>query len=710
MAAYGLRENAVMRFVGNDELDQRDKDEAKKADEKQIRPEVSSLAGHVRNAFTVAVTAKQSVQEEMLRCLRQRNGIYEADVLQGIQAQGGTEIYMMITDIKSRALESFLEDSLIPVGERPFEAKSSPIPEIPPEIAARAWMMLGKELEQQLMAENGGVFDPRMLTPELLQQEGEKLKQDLLKEMKAIADEAAKELSERIDDEFVEGKWYEALSDFIRDVSTYPTAFVVGPTYRKKKVLEWEPIPGTQLSQVKAVEKIVKEYDRFDPFDVYPSPGAKSIQDGELCLRMRYRRSDLVQMKGVPGYDGATIDKVLDMYGSTGFRDYIYTDTEHADLHDRQMETWDPTGWIDGVKFFGSVQGLMLRQWGMDKEQVPDPFMDYNITAIVIGNYVIMARINHHPLGKRNIYSASYKKRNGSIWGQSPPRLMRDIQSLCNAIARAICNNVAIASGPQVWVNAERVPPGTDITSIYPWKIWTFMNPKTGAGGSNDRPMEFFQPNLHSTELMGIYDYFFKQASEVTGIPAYTSENLRGAGKTARGLAMLRNDAARGLRSVVRNIDNGVISPSVEEHWLTIIMEDPEAAKGDVKIVARASDYLIQQEQLEIRRQEMLDRTNNPVDLQILGIDGRAELLRENARALKMDVDKIIPSKEDMIMTMVQAQVDQVIMRLAQALGIPPEQLMAILQGPQPGQQQGPRQIAPESGVEGTPMEATLPQ
>jgi len=144
-----------------------------------------------------------------------------------------------------------------------------------------------------------------------LKKEGEQLKKELLKQIQEIADDAAKELATEIDDEFREGGWYTALSDFIDDLSTYPSAFIVGPIYRNKKALEWTPVPGTQLSKITVLDKIVKEYDRFDPFDVYPAPGAKDLQKGELYLRLRLQRKDLVEMKGVPGYNDDNIDHVL---------------------------------------------------------------------------------------------------------------------------------------------------------------------------------------------------------------------------------------------------------------------------------------------------------------------------------------------------------------------------------------------------------------
>jgi NADH:ubiquinone oxidoreductase subunit B-like Fe-S oxidoreductase len=52
-------------------------------------------------------------------------------------------------------------------------------------------------------------------------------------------------------------------------------------------------------------------------------------------------------------------------------------------------------------------------------------------------------------------------------------------------------------------------------------------------------------------------------------------------------------------------------------------------------------------ESVQQRRNEFLQLTSNPVDIQILGAAGRAELLREAAKNLNMDIDKLIPDPDD---------------------------------------------------------------
>jgi hypothetical protein len=44
-----------------------------------------------------------------------------------------------------------------------------------------------------------------------------------------------------------------------------------------------------------------------------------------------------------------------------------------------------------------------------------------------------------------------------------------------------------------------------------------------------------------------------------------------------------------------------------------------------------------------VRRSEFLTATNNPTDMQIIGAEGRAELLREAAKNLDMNTDRIVP-------------------------------------------------------------------
>jgi hypothetical protein len=131
----------------------------------------------------------------------------------------------------------------------------------------------------------------------------------------------------------------------------------------------------------------------------------------------------------------------------------------------------------------------------------------------------------------------------------------------------------------------------------------------------------------------------------------YGNENTGGGGgDTATGLSMLMNNASKALKAVITHIDDQLIKPVVYEHWVNIMLFDDDELKcGDINVVARASEYLLMQETYQLRRLEFLKNTNNPVDMAIIGIPGRASILREVSKGLKMGED-IVPTKDEIDM------------------------------------------------------------
>lgn len=620
-------------------------EDLQKAQQEQNLPEILALAGHVRKCWEAAKRGKIEVEERLLKCMRQRKGVYDPEDLAKIRRHGGSELYMMLTSMKCRAAEAWIRDIMIPPGEKPWSLDPTPKPEMPFDLEDQIAQIVEQEATEMILAQ--GNMDG--VTEESITARLQELRDEVHKEQMDTAKHATLRMEIEIEDELVEGKYYEELSKFIEDLVTYPAAFMKGPVIRKRKTLTWGEGQGGRPEPI-VTEQIRKEYERVSPFDIYPSPGAKSIHDGFLIERLRLRRSDLQKLIGVPSYKEAAIRGILWEYGIGGLKDWLWTDQEKQQAENKPQFQEDPEALIDGLLFSGNVQGKMLLEWGMDPKQVPDPDLDYEITAIVVGNWVPMARLNPHPLGRRNYYTACYEEMNDSIWGKALPELMRDIAKICNATARHLVNNLAISSGPQVEAQKDRIDPTdmANIENIYPWKVW---KTKSDSQGRNRAAIYFHQPEINAEPLMKVYEYFFKQASEVTGIPAYMygSEKVGGAGKTASGLSMLMNAATKTLKGVVKHVDAGVIIPSIKEHWITLMLYDNEIEKtGDINVVARASEYLVVAEQLQARRTEFLQNTNNPTDMAIMGIEGRAAVLRETVKSLKMPTEDVVPTKEEM--------------------------------------------------------------
>lgn len=629
----------VLQVIDNQELTRREKEATKKAlEERQNEPLILGLASHLRKCWDAARQAKKPIENIMLKGLRQRNGEYEADKLNQIKQQGGSDIYMMITEVKCRAAESWLRDILLETGTPPWDLQSTPIPELEPGQLAEIERSFAADVVT-IIEREGQAPDPARMA-ELREMVAQEYRFKLLQ----AADNRARGMKTKISDQFAQGGWGESFNDFITDLVTYPCAFIKGPIVRRQRKLSYAKDEMGNTT-VEADEIIAPEFERVDPFRMYPEPGITNINDGYLFEHHPLSRTELADLIGVPGYDDDAIREVLD-YGNGD--SWISEDVELAkDEEERKFHAFDrPTEIYDAVEFWGKVSGKMLVEWGLTEEEVPDQAREYDANVWMVGNYVIKAVLNYDPLGEKPYAKTSFIKHPGAFWGKGIPEIIEDLQGVCNAAARALVNNMGISSGPQVEVNLERIPPNEDITQMHPWKIWQVTNDPLG---SSSPAVRFNQPADNANTLMSVYERFSKLADDHSGIPSYVygDLNVKGAGRTASGLSMLMGSAGKGIRQVVMHIDSDIIKPVVHRQFVyNMRYDEDESIKGDVEILPKGAVNLAVKETVNLRRIEFLNATANPVDMEIVGKEGRSSILREVAKSLQMPVDEIIPTRE----------------------------------------------------------------
>lgn len=648
-----MADPTIMRVFSGEQLDKLSAEEQarKEAQERQNAPLISNLAAYVRSCWDPARMAKMPIEQRMLRAMRQRRGEYEPDKLTQIELSGQPVIFMPITDVKCRAAESWIRDILLDGGAPPWKLTASPIPELAPEDKQR--------IEQEFTQEILQLIQGTGVAPEIGQMPSlkEMFEEEQVRKMAQAAQHKADLMQRRIEDQFAEGGWYAAFNDFVTDLCTYPTAFVKGPVIRKKPVLGW----GTdETGKVKAqvTAKVMPVYERVDPFRIYPEPGVDCLQAGYVFEHKPMTRSDLAALIGVPGFDEQAIRIALD----EGPRSSWFT--SHVELTKNELEnkysTWyRPTEMFDCLEFWGKVSGKMLREWGLDEEQVPDTAREYDACVWIVGNNVIKAMLNYDPLGQKPYYATSMFKVPGALWGRAIPEAIEGVQATCNAAVRTLVYNMSIASGPQVEIDVSRLAPGEDISQMYPYKIWQVTSDKSGGSG---RAIYFDQPDSRAQELMGIFQEFNRLADEYSGIPSYVSGDISvtGAGRTSSGLSMLMGAAGKSIRQVVSYIDNDVVKAIVTAQFIYNMRFDPdESIKGDAFCEPKGAINLAVKETAEVRRIEFLNATGNPIDFQIMGPEGRAAVLREVSKGLQMPAEEVVPSRTKLEMKIQQGQMAQ---------------------------------------------------
>lgn len=605
-------------------------------------PDIDSLSAYIRSDWEKAYRAKQSIEAKMIAHIRAFKSEYPPEKKAKIQQLNSSLYYVPLTNMKCRAASAWLKEILLPVNERIWSLNPTPVPELPAEVV--------DELNQDMANEYATAIQniqmmgaPPEVMPKIAKEIKSSLDDKYEAKLKSEAKEAAEEMEDKIDDQLVEGGFYDALQQIIEEIAMFPSVFIKGPVFRKEKRYkrQQDSMTGTWSSEVET--RILPMYERCSPFDIYPAPESSHVNDGYLFHKISFYPKDLYDLIGVEGFSEKEIRLVLGECASGSLRDWTTYSHERQAIENKSSTIGDSEK-IDCLEYWGSIRGELLMDWGLgEQDGVVDKDDYYDICAWLINNHVIKAMLNPDPLGKKPFSMASIITVPDSFWGIDLVEILEPIQTSINAIGRAIINNAAIASGPLIERNIDRLP-ANEPKMIYPFKIFDSYD----SAINNSPAYRFYAPPMVADRLWATYEGLLKQADEYSGIPAYAHGDVTvgGAGRTASGLKMLTNNANRGVKNIVRNIDKGIIETIIErQYYYNIEMGLVGDEIPDLRVVAKGTRAIEEKEIQGVRMTEFLQATNNPVDVQIIGMAGRRILLQKVAKANGIDFE--IPEEYD---------------------------------------------------------------
>lgn len=655
---------SVLRVVGpaehNAAIKARDDEAAAAAAAATTNVEqLTGLAGYIRAQFDMFKRhrnmANSGWTERLLNALRVFNGQYDATKLQQIKEFGGSEIYARIVAMKCRGASSLLRDVYLSP-DRPWGLDPPDDPTIPPAII--------KSVTDLISAEMQGLTQAGQPAPDI----------DAIRDRTAQLIEAARQAAkkraatqaniaeDKLDEFLKEGGFYKALSEFITDLPLFPFAVMKGPVVRILPEVTWQGSDAV----IKQTPKLT--WARVSPFDVWWTPGVSDIEDASVIERTKLTRADLNDLLDLPGYNTDNIRTVLDLYGRGGIVDnWDNSDTERAVQESRENPQMNQSGMITCLEFTGNIQGRMLIEQGMDEKSIPDPMRDYYVQVWLIGQYIIKVQMAPSPRRRHPYYITSFEKVPGTPVGNGLPDILNDVQEAGNATLRALINNLSIASGPQVVVNDDRLAPDETGEQLYPWKRWHVTSDPLNANAAQ-KPVDFFQPQSNAQELLTVYQKFVDMSDELSAIPKYLSGAGAGsgAGRTASGLAMLMGNASKILQTVAANIDRDVLEPLLGSLFDMIMLTDTSGLlSGEESVRVLGVSVATQKETERSRQLEFLQITANPIDMQIIGPKGRANVLRHVSTTIGLPGMDIVPSEDE-----INAQ-QKAAAAAAQAQGVP---------------------------------------
>lgn len=626
--------------------------ELRKAEDQRIiesrpAPEpVIGLVSHIRGVFERHKQGRLDIEQKMLRTIRRIAREYEADILAAIKEIDDPETFTGHSAQKVEDAEAWIIDVLNPEVDRTWDIEPSPIADIPPDIqnAIRENVQMQIVEEVLMDAQMTGEMPPPEEIMQIFQARSEKIEEEVKKEAQNIAEERSANMERKISDQLVEGGWVRAFKAIISDLCKYKLCCLKGPIFRRKKVLKWEEDIGSGEYAPQVKDQIIPEFVRVAPFDWYPAPDSIQSGDGDEIEIEHVNRSDFQKLIGVPGYKADIIRKIMTEFPN-GYREMTVIEAERFLLEKQNTIGITNIRKYDVVNFWGSVPGELLLQWGMEKEKIPDPTLDYEVNAKIVANYCIKAVINPDPLNRHPYRTTSYRKSNDSQWGECPGDMMESLQDQLNASSRALSKNIAWASAPITELDRDRCDIPGEVLEVWPGKTIVSTNQQMNSGPA----VKVYDIPIKTEAILRVIEKLERIADD-TVVPSYGSANKGGAsGKTAAGLSMLRTDSARKLKLAILNVSMDIVIPAIDQlfSYNMRFLNDP-SIKGDCNIKPRGIASVIAKEQMSVRRNEYLGlAVGNPVLQSIHGMKGLTFMVAETVKSLDMNVDKAIPNREE---------------------------------------------------------------
>lgn len=607
------------------------------------------------------------VDDRLVESAMRRRGQYSATELAAIQRVGAKPVYAQITPAKCLLATSLLA-ALYLGPERPWRLQPTPEPQLPETRAgAETARLLGAALAdevaaRELAARNDPTGTVRPASTDEILARARELAQIADHSLQQKAWKEARRMMNAVDDVLVEGGFYKALGEFLHDFTTYPYAVLRGPVMRIVHVPDWDA-EGKPVVTPKAR----LTWERVDPSLVWWTPGSTSTNDAVFIELMPFLASDLEAFIGVPGFDENSLRIVIERYSETGWRADQSTGTSGslrgvANAGRPGNETFErrgPVNLIDVLAWSGRVSGATLGRWRDIQLREPiDPGMTYYVQAWVVNDLLIYLDVTSDPLAAPVYAVASWDWQPGSLVGRSLPEMLSDVQDAANAVMRALVSNVAIASGPQVVVDVDRLATQDATPKLSPWKIWQVVNDPVAGGQA---PVSFFQPPMNAGELLTIYQQLQSMADEVSGLPRFMggSGRIGTLGRTASGISMMMERASQVVRTLAMTIDTNILEPNIERVFAWVRQQRPDLT-GDARVVVLGATKLAED---DIKRQkvlELLALTSNPVDVQLLGLEGRLGLLKTLAQSIGLPEELLVPTVEQLRQAQAAAQAGQI--------------------------------------------------
>ena len=650
---------------------------AAETEEDKLLENVNSIVTFVGDRYKRAEDARLGDEDRWMRAYRNYRGLYGPDVQ--FTSSEKSRVFVKVTKTKTLAAYGQIVDVLFGNNKFPLSVDPSILPDGVAESvhinldpnAERA----SEELKTTFTTETN---KPYLITPDTKLKPGETL-YDLEKKMGSVSDKlssvsekviegdgttptsvtfhpamvAAKKMEKKIHDQLQESGATKHLRSMAFEMALLGTGVMKGPFAVDKEYPNWD-----ENGDYDPLTKTVPSTNHVSIWNFYPDPEATSMDDAEYAIeRHKLSRNQLRALKDRPYFIEDAIEEAV----STG-SDYV---RKHWEM---KMEDDDSYGgsyserW-EVLEFWGYVDKEILEENGI---KIPKELQDlYEISANIwtVNGKVIRCVLNPFKPARIPYYAVPFEHNPYSFFGVGIAENMDDTQTLMNGFMRMAVDNAVLSGNLLIEIDETNLVPGQDL-AVHPGKVFRRQG---GAPGQAIFGTKF--PNV-AGENMQLFDKARVLADESTGFPSFAhgQTGISGVGRTASGISMLMSAANGSIRTVVKNIDDYLISPLGKAFFSFNMQFDfDESIRGDLEVKASGTESLMANEVRSQRLMQFLQVAQNPVLAPFAKMD---YIIREIAKSMDLDPDKITNSMQD---AAIQAEIMKGFQQPMQPPPMPPE-------------------------------------
>ena len=611
-----------------------------------------NVVAFVEERFSRSEDARRGDEERWLRAYRNYRGIYGSDVQ--FTDTEKSRVFVKVTKTKTLAAYGQIIDVMFGNNKFPLSVDPSVLPD---GVADSVHINIDPAAEQGIEglreAFGSEPSKPFLIGPDTKLEPGETMA-DLAKRLGPLEDKlapvsdkiiegdgtgptsvtfhpamiAAKKMEKKIHDQLNESGASVHLRSLAFEQALLGTGVMKGPFAVDKEYPNWN-----DEGEYDPLIKTVPEVSHVSVWDFYPDPEAASMEDAEYTVqRHKMSRTQLRALRQRPYFMKDAIQEAI-----TKGSDYVQKYWELAMLDDESQP--DSERW-EVLEFWGFVDAEHLKENGVDIPREYKDMDELNCNIWVCNGEVIRFVLNPFKPTRIPYYAVPYEHNPYSFFGIGIAENMDDTQTLMNGFMRMAIDNAALSGNLIIEVDETNLVPGQDM-SVYPGKVFRRQG---GAPGQAIFGTKF--PNV-AQENMQLFDKARVLADESTGFPSFAhgQTGVSGVGRTASGISMLMSAANGSIRTVVKNLDDYLISPLGRAFFAFNMQFDfDESIRGDLEVKAAGTESLMANEVRSQRLMQFLQVAQNPTLAPFAKMD---YIIREIAKSMDLDPDKVTNSMQD---------------------------------------------------------------